>query len=63
MNPFLELNNKLKDQEEKITKREFMATHLMSGLVADPGSSDFAAKTAVEFTDKLIAELNKPRGK
>jgi hypothetical protein len=61
-NPFDELNNKLKDQETKLTKREFMATHVMAGLVAAQAwSGNDAAKTAVEFTDKLIAELNKPR--
>ena len=61
-NPFDELNNKLKDQETKLTKREFIATHVMAGIVSQQiCSSDFAAKTTVEFTDKLIAELNKPR--
>ena len=61
-NPFAELNNKLKDQETKLTKREFIATHIMAGLfAASAWASDNPAKEAVEYTDKLIAELDKPR--
>ena len=61
-NPFDELNNKLKDQETKLTKREFIATNVMSGIASIPGiDAEFAAKMSVIYTDKLIAELNKPR--
>jgi hypothetical protein len=63
-NPFEELNNKLKDQETKLTKREFIATHVMAGYLAGHSTTDvsaIAARNAVELTDKLIAELNKPR--
>lgn len=63
-NPFEELNNKLKDQETKLTKREFIATHVMAGYISASGRADSfvaAAKNVVEITDLLIAELNKPR--
>lgn len=63
-NPFAELNNKLKDQETKLTKREYIATHVMAGYLASKSTTDvsaIAARNAVELTDKLIAELNKPR--
>ena len=61
-NPFEELNNKLKDQETKLTKREYIATSVMCGISSIPGiDAEFAAKMSVIYTDKLIAELNKPR--
>jgi hypothetical protein len=67
-NPFDELNNKLKDQETKLTKREYMATHVMTGVASSLAEIGLASTTpsilaalAVNITDRLIAELNKPR--
>ena len=61
-NPFEELNNKLKDQETKLTKREYVATQALAGcLSASKTFFEDPAYSAVYFADKLIAELNKPR--
>ena len=46
-----------------MTTREYMATHILSGLLADPnrnGTTEAHAAHAVKFTDALLAELEKP---
>lgn len=50
------------EAEEGLTKREYLATQILSGLVAGNTASDnnYLAARAVKLTDKLIAELNKP---
>lgn len=48
---------------EGLTKREYMATHILAGMVAmDSRTSnmDEQARTAVRRTDALIATLNGP---
>lgn len=44
-----------------LTTREYMATHIMQGLVANPEirlDSRLAAKFAVRYANHLIEELN-----
>lgn len=41
-----------------LTKREFMATHLLSSLIDKYQDSGLASKLAVQFADSLIKELN-----
>ena len=46
-----------------LTKREYIATHLMAALLINrpyPLSSERTASDVVLCTDALIAELNKP---
>jgi len=47
-----------------ISIREYMATHILSGLLADPNIGSNPDKTAVmalQFTDALITELNRTK--
>lgn len=48
--------------EPGLTKREYIAALILQGLCANGhnGIAHLAAKKAVEFTDTLIDELNKP---
>jgi hypothetical protein len=45
--------------EQGLTKREYMATVIASGLCADPNITTNIARTAVRVADELIAELAK----
>lgn len=45
-----------------LTKREFMATHIMAGMLADPnvgGTADQISTRAVALTDALLVALEK----
>jgi hypothetical protein len=42
-----------------LTKREYMATVIASGLCADPNITTNIARTAVRLADELIEELAK----
>ena len=45
-----------------LTKREYFALHLASGIISDPDLSiGFAVTNSVEMADKLIEQLNRKR--
>lgn len=44
-----------------LTKREWMATQLMSGMLAQGIGSDIAAHSAITATDRLLIQLNERR--
>jgi hypothetical protein len=50
-----------KDQHsaEGLTIREYMATHLLAGFLANPDEVGNVVTRAVEFADSLLAELAK----
>lgn len=41
-----------------LTKREWMATQLMAGMLAQGKQSDIAAHSAITATDRLLMQLN-----
>ena len=41
-----------------LTKREWMATQLMAGMLAQGIGSDIAAHSAITATDRLLMQLN-----
>jgi hypothetical protein len=54
-------NDLLRDELYGLSIREYMATQIMQGLVANSEiklDSRLAAKFAVKYTDHLIEELN-----
>ena len=44
-----------------LSKREYMATRILSAMITQGIGSDVAAELAVEATDKLLIELKKSR--
>ena len=44
-----------------LTKREWMATQLMSGMLAQGIGSDIAAHSAITAADRLLMQLNERR--
>jgi hypothetical protein len=60
-------NNKLRTEQlgnrpaSEMTKREQMALHILNGLLSNNNEIDVSelVKSAVNFTDLLISELNK----
>lgn len=47
-----------------MTKREMMAMHMMSGIIADPeitASESEVARVSVRFADALLAELERTK--
>lgn len=53
-------NNQTPHQVGGLTKREYMATIALAGLLANTSNRAFVApKAAVELADELIVELNK----
>lgn len=46
-----------------LTRRELMATLILAGMVRDPGCTPNVIPVAVDWTDRLIAELDKPTAK
>lgn len=44
-----------------LTKREWMATQLMVGMLAQGIGSDVAAHSAITATDRLLIQLNERR--
>ena len=44
-----------------LSKREYMATRILSAMITQGIGSDVAAELAVEATDKLLIELNRNR--
>ena len=44
-----------------LTKREYIATRLLSAMITQGIGSDVAAELAVEATDKLLIELKRNR--
>ena len=49
------------ESQEGLTKREYMATRILSAMITQGIGSDVAAELAVEATDKLLIELKKSR--
>jgi hypothetical protein len=44
-----------------LTKREWMATQLMAGMLAQGIGSDIAAHSAITATNRLLIQLNERR--
>jgi len=44
-----------------LSKREYIATRILSAMITQGIGSDVAAELAVEATDKLLIELKKSR--
>ena len=63
----IEENNKMRTDQlgqrpaSEMTKREQMALHILNGLLSNNNELDVSelVKSAVNFTDLLISELNK----
>lgn len=49
--------------ENGLTKREYMATHILTGLLANADNTNYElhASRAVKAADALIEELSKPK--
>lgn len=58
------LDNQFEDNKG-LTKREYFAGLAMQGMLADPNASNFKppfiAGLAVDFSDALLKELDKPK--
>ena len=58
------LDNQFEDNKG-LTKREYFAGLAMQGMLADPNASNFKPKfiagLAVDFSDAILAELDKPK--
>lgn len=68
MNPFDNVNQAMKDRDDKFTKREFASMHILAGIVSDAEylnqqSKLELAQEAIKLADILLQELGKPRGK
>lgn len=69
-NPFAELNTKIRDADDKFTKREIVAAQLLQGLLSNPNTSTSTqftlldlARHAIRNADILLQELRtKPAG-
>jgi hypothetical protein len=65
-NPFDQVNQAMRDRDDKFTKREFAAMHILAGIMSNAQlpekvNSIELAQLAIKSADILIQELGKPR--
>lgn len=65
VNPFDQVNQAMKDRDDKFTKREMAAIYVMAGIYSNAQLPDVnafqIAQLAIKATDILLQELGKPR--
>lgn len=57
MDPFQDLNRRLAEQSDQMTKREFFAIHVLHALITSDNNRDVNAKDVLIITDNLIKVL------
>jgi hypothetical protein len=69
-NPFADLNNKIRDADDRFTKREYIAAKMLQGLISRERDFTFSATnannltiSAIQIADMLIENLRtRPTG-
>ena len=66
VNPFDQINQAMRDRDDKFTKREMMSMHFLAAILSNAQlpekvSTIELAQLAIKSADTLLQELGKPR--